>query len=203
MKGKLLGLVLVGLLLVMAGCGGGDSNDVIVSETLSDETVDGYIRENLNTGTLEVVPAASRLFAGLDPLVNDEYRAFISFPNTVPFNARIDSAELEIFINEVSSQSLSVPMRLELISFRNQTLQAIDYDSSPKLDVFITFPVLQSDRGRYVSIDVTPFMRQVRDLRLTNFQIRVLQDFVSAEPGRIEIDDNSMDTAPLLRVTYF
>jgi hypothetical protein len=38
---------------------------------------------------------------------------------------------------------------------------------------------------------------------LANFQIRILEDFGFVFPGLVEIDDLTINRAPLLTVTYF
>jgi hypothetical protein len=51
-------------------------------------------------------------------------------------------------------------------------------------------------------IDVTDLVDEAQFQGLPDLQLRFLLDF-SVESGLIEIDDADLDTAPLLRITYY
>ncbi|QXE89768.1 hypothetical protein KP001_15205 [Geomonas subterranea] len=202
MKKRILWLVLAAVLVALAGCGGG--NERRVQEILRDPNIDGYIRENLDAQTLQVVQPATRLFAGLDPLVNDEYRAFIEFPlagELIPAPARVVSASIELFINDVSTDASRVPMLIELVPFQ-PVLGPADYDRPAFTPRVVSFYVYPSDRGKFITIPVTSLFLEAALTPLPTFQLRISQDIVPSAPGRVEIDDTTVDTAPLLRVVY-
>ncbi|ACH37283.1 lipoprotein, putative [Citrifermentans bemidjiense Bem] len=210
MKGKLLGLVLVGLLLVMAGCGGGHDERPVIETTIpSDVAVDADI---LNSrGVLTVTPASTvnGVFAGVDPnpTKDDVYRAFLHFPlATVPLNARIRSADLSIVIKSLTvlPPATTVPIRIELVSF-TPPVEATDFNQLlPLQSVSIFPPISSADVNREVVVDVTPLMveAQIRGLRF--FQVRIFQenDLTTPVPGLVEIDEETKVNAPLLTVVY-
>jgi hypothetical protein len=210
MKGKLLGMVLAALLLVVAGCGGGnDGRPLIETRIPSDLAVDADI---VNAGGVLTVTRASTvngIFAGVDPGNDDVYRAFLHFPlTTVPLNARIRSAELGIVIRSVTvlPPTATIPIWIELVSF-DPPVVASDFDRTlllPLESVSISPPISSADVNREVVVDVTPLMveAQLRGLRF--FQVRIFQenDFTTAVPGMIEIDESTQENAPLLTVVY-
>lgn len=206
MKKGFLALMMLLVLLAVTGCGGGDGDDrtVITTEIESTLAFDGYIREDA-LGNLQITRAATSLFAGLNPSTPDEFRAFLDFSlGSVPLNAFIEQATLEIFVRDVvvPSPAGSVPMRIELLSFP-PPFEAEDYDVAPEAGTSaIIFPILISDIGKFVRIDVTPFMRVAQARPLSRFQIRILQDFGTSLPGLVEIDDTNANV-PLLIVSYF
>jgi len=206
----LFAAVTISIMLALSGCGdgGGSHTPVFTTQILSDSRFDGDIEldlANVYTVTQGNVPS---VFAGIDPVTESEFRAFLDFPlTTVPGNAFIDSATLDIFINSLSilPPAGSIPIRIELVSFSPPTLQATDYDRTilPPLAVTANIPIFLADVGRHVAIDVTPLMIEAQRRGLTDFQIRILEDFGIVPPGLMEINDTTINRAPLLTVTYF
>jgi hypothetical protein len=199
------------IILALSGCGGGSSSPppVFMTQILSNPAFDGDIRfDPPNSFTITQGNIAS-VFAGVDPVTGSEYRAFLDFSlSGVPVNAIIDSATLDIFIGSRSNLPVasSIPIRIELVSFSPPTLLASDYDriSQPPLAATtIIPPISRNDIGRHVSVDVTSLMVEAQRRRLVNFQIRILEDFGVVLPGLVEIDDSTINRAPLLTVTYF
>src|SRR6185369_1687896 len=130
----------------------------------------------------------------------------------VPDNAIIDSAFLDIVINNISPQPLigTIPLRIDLISFQPPNLIGSDYDRTiqPALATMtLSPPISQADFGSHVSINVTPLMDEAQRLGLLDFQLRILEDLGTVTPGLVEINDsngvNRNTLAPLLEVTYF
>lgn len=208
MKNRFLAALLLGMILVLAGCGDSSPPPTFVAQILSDPVLDGDITKSPGGSFSFAQGNTQFLLAGIDP-VNGESRAFLDFPlnvqNGVPGNAAIALATLDVFINRFQSSVNTIPMRVELVSFGSLLLTA-DYDSTP-LATAVTFPVFSSDVGLHVAVDVTPLMVEAQRLRLLNFQVRILEDFGPVTPGLIEINDttgpNSGILAPLLEVTYF
>jgi hypothetical protein len=151
----------------------------------------------------------STVFAGIDAITGSEFRAFLDFSLTgaggVPGNAVIDSATLDIFIDSISQPAAaSIPIRIDLVSFPPHPLLASDYDrtAQPALTFARTF-IVPSDFNHHVTIDVTPLMVQAQISGLSHFQLRILEDFGSnIQDGLVEIDDTTVNRAPLLEVTY-
>lgn len=217
MKRAFLAIILAWLVISMSGCGNGHSSPppTFVSQILSDPAFDGYIEQtSLNSFTITggMSPTVQSVFAGIDPVTLTGFRAFLDFPlggaNGVPTNAVIDSAFLDIFIKNIWSTTGTIPIRIELVSFQPPTLIPDDFDRTPSL-AFTTIvpPISLADVGRHVSIDVTPLMVEAQRLRLTDFQVRILEDPATVPPGLIEISDTTGADrgieAPLLQVTYF
>ncbi len=225
MKRTFLAAIMVFISLTLTGCGHRDGHrdnrapDQIVAMILSDSAFDGYIIRDpltsLFTVTQGMNPSVQSVFAGINPDTNAEYRAFLDFPLTgaggVPGNAVIVSAILDIVINSISPQPLAgtIPIRIELVSFQSRMLVDTDFDRTlqPALvTATITPPISQVDFGKHVSLDVTSMMQEAQRLRLSNFQVRILEDSGAVSPGLIEITDNTGPNrgvlAPLLQVTY-
>ncbi|MDA8413085.1 MAG: hypothetical protein M0023_04775 [Desulfobacteraceae bacterium] len=213
MKKLLFAAVMMLIAVALSGCGGGsNSPPAFVTQILSNPTYDGDIRldtSNVFTVTQGNVPS---VFAGIDPVTGSEYRAFLDFPLTgaggVPGNAIINYATLDIFIDSISIQAAanSIPIRIELVSFTPPTLLASDYDrvlQPPLAFTTILPPITRADVFRHVTVDVTPLMVEAQRLGLPNFQVRILEDFGFVFPGLIEIDDTTVNRAPLLTVSYF
>jgi len=217
---KLLRLAAASSLIVLAGCGGGgndiDQPDIVQTQILSDSGFDGDIEQ---TGPDSAVvtqgmgPNVQTVLAGIDPNTGDEFRAFLHFPlggpGGVPANARIDSAFLEVFIDDLDPTNAVVPVRVELVSFQ-QPMLATDFDrtAQPPLAFVTLSPRLgPSDVGKYVPIDVTPLMVEAQRRGLADFQVRIMEDLGPAIDGLFAIDDttgsNRGKTAPLLTVNYF
>jgi hypothetical protein len=217
---KLLRLAAACSVLVLAGCGGGgdriDQPDIIQTQILSDSGFDGDIEQ---TGpdsaivTQGMTPNVQNVLAGIDPVSGDEFRAFLHFPlggpGGVPANAHIDSAFLEVFIDDLDPTGAVVPVRVELVSFQ-QPMVPTDFDrtAQPPLAFVTLSPRLgPSDVGKYVPIDVTPLMVEAQRRGLADFQVRIMEDLGPPINGLFAIDDttgsNRGKTAPLLTVNYF
>jgi hypothetical protein len=213
MKMKFFAALSAFLILTLTGCGS-DHNDpppLFVTEILSDATIDGDIQLDF-TGALTIAQGNTEsVFAGIDPVSGDEYRAFLHFPlASVPATANIQSAFLEIFINNIVTSTDRIPLRIDLVSFQPPVLIESDFNFQARLTVPpVTFPIFLTDLGEYVRIDVTPLMIAAqRPPQLADFQIRIMMDFETVPPGKIEINDttnpaNRNTYAPLLTVNYF
>lgn len=207
MNRKLFAAVTMSIILALSGCGGGSSSPppVFMTQILSNPAFDGDIRfDPPNSFTITQGNIAS-VFAGVDPVTGSEYRAFLDFSlNGVPVNAIIDSATLDIFIGSRSNLPVAsfIPIRIELVSFSPPTLLPSYYDQ-PLLAARTNIPISRNDIGRHVSVDVTSLMVEAQRRRLVNFQIRILEDFGFVLSGLVEIDDSTINRAPLLTVTYF
>jgi len=217
---KLLRLAAASSFIALAGCGGGGDNidqpEIVQTQILSDSGFDGDIEQ---TGPDSAVvtqgmgPNVQSVLAGIDPNTGDEFRAFLHFPlggpGGVPANARIDSAFLEVFIDDLDPTNAVIPVRVELVSFQ-QPMVATDFDrtAQPPLTFVTLSPRLgPSDVGKYVPIDVTPLMVEAQRRGLADFQVRIMEDLGPAIDGLFAIDDttgsNRGKTAPLLTVNYF
>ena len=215
MKMTFLAALAAFMVLTLTGCGGGDGDgpSLFVSNILSDSTVDGDIQRDLFSGALTVTQGNTEsVFAGIDPVNGDEYRAFLHFPlASVPATANIESAFLDIYINNVDIQfpADTMPVRIDLVSFQPPVLIEEDFDFPTLLAAPpVTFSIFLSDLRNYVTIDVTPLMIAAQNLQLADFQVRIMEDFGDVIPGLIEINDttvlaNRSTFAPLLTVTYF
>jgi hypothetical protein len=215
MKKLLVAALMMCTILALYGCGdggGGSTPTVISTQILSRPAYDGDIKfapPNVFTVTQGNIPS---VLAGIDPVTGSEFRAFLHFPLTgaggVPGSAIIESATLDIFIDSISilPAASSIPIRIELVSFTPPTLLASDYDRiiQPALAIAtIIPPISRADVLRHVTVDVTSLMVEAQRRGLANFQIRILEDDGFVFPGLIEIDDTTINRAPLLTVTYF
>lgn len=206
MKKRFLALMMLLVVLAVAGCGGGgDDRELITREIVSDPSAD--ITFNSNTQIFTVSQGFASVFAGLDPVLPEESRAFLDFPlSVIPLNAFIQEATLDIVIRSVTvlPPTAGIPIRIELVNFA-PPLRGEDHFSRtilpPLASTTIVPPISSSDVNRSVPVDVTALMREAQARRLTHFQIRILQDFVQAPPGLIEIDDDA--DPPLLIVDFF
>ena len=213
-----IAITVVCALLVLAGCGG-NGNDVppqVMTQILSDARFDGDIEQTSSTSytvTQGMSPAVQTVFAGIDPTVGSEFRAFLDFPlggsDGVPVNAIIDSAFLEVLVDNVIPDNGSVPIRVELVAFQPPTLIATDFDRTiqpPLGAVLISGDVTAADIGHFVPVDVTPLMIQAQQLGLVDFQVRIMEDLGPPISTLVEIDDtiaaDRPQRAPLLTVTY-
>jgi len=212
MKRILTGLFGVFLVLAVAGCGGGGSSGPtqITTQILSDARFDGDIAQDPVSGTLTVTQNNPQsVFAGVNPVSNVEYRAFLDFPLSgvggVPVNAVIVSATLDIFINRIdlSSSASTIPINIDLVSFQPPTLVGSDFSLTVQRALLTrAITIFPADAGRHVFVDVTTLMKEAQRLGLADLQLRILED-LNAAPARIEIDDTTVTRAPLLEVTYF
>ena len=210
-------------ILFLSGCGGGGEIDgqppaqVFTTHILSDSRYDGDIEQVSNSSftiTQGMTPAIQSVLAGIDPVAGTEFRAFLDFPlggsGGVPANAIIDSAYLEIYIDDLEPITGRLPVRVDLVAFQPPTLLATDFSRSlqPALaSVTVSPDITRPDVGTSVPIDVTPLMREAQRRGLVDFQVRIMEDLGPAIPVLMVIDDSTgsdrPSLAPLLTVTYF
>jgi len=154
------------------------------------------------------------VLAGVDPVAGTEFRAFLDFPlggaGGVPGNAIIDSAFLEIYIDDLEPITGRLPVRIDLVAFQPPTLIETDYSRTqqPALASVIVTPAIdRTDVGTLVPIDVTTLMKEAQRRGLVDFQVRIMEDLGPPIPVLMGIDDttgaNRSSRAPLLTVTYF
>jgi hypothetical protein len=217
---KTLGIAAACALLTVAGCGGGgDDNppETFTTQILSDPVYDGDI-EQTTPDTVQITqgmsPTVQNVLAGIDPVAGTEFRAFLDFPLTgpggVPGNAGIESAFLEVFIDDLQPANAVLPVLVELVTFQPPTLLPTDFDRTlqPPLAFTRLSPALaHADVGTYVPIDVTALMVEAQRRGLPDFQVRIMEDLGPPIVGLFAIDDstgsNRNARAPLLTVTYF
>lgn len=220
---RFLKIVALCAALAASGCGGGDGGgpppppQTFTTQIYSDPALDGDIQQTSPSSyvvTQGMSPTVQTVFSGIDPASQTEFRAFLTFPLTgsggVPLNASIDSASVEILVDDLQPPTGQLPLLVELVSFQPPTLLGTDFDRTaqpPLASVRLSVPVSASDVGTLVPIDVTPLMVQAQRLGLNDFQIRILEDLGPAVPVLMEIDDSTgpdrAKRAPLLTVTYF
>jgi hypothetical protein len=158
-------------------------------------------------------PSVQSVFAGLDPTSGSEFRTFLDFQltgsNGVPGNAIIDSAYLEIFVDDLVPPNGSLPLLVELVSFQPPNLIGTDFDRSvqpPLAAVSVPGDVTSADVGHFIPVDVTSLMIRAQQLGLVDFQVRIMEDLGPALYTLMVIDDttgaNRPSQAPLLTVTY-
>jgi len=209
--------VFVILLLSLSACSGGDDRTVFVAQILSDQQADGDIAFYPFSSSYAITNGPATLLFGID--LSDpgvpEYRAFLDFPlngatggDVVPAGARIRSATIEVFVNEVSF-AFTVPTLVDLVTYPIGGLRAFDFDAPPLTYpdgsfAFRTLEFFSSDQGNYVLIDVTPLLAEAQRRVLPDFQLRLLLDFVPRAEGLVGIEDlpSAVITAPLLTVEY-
>ena len=206
--------------LGLTGCGGGNGNSGprnLTTQILSDPSYDGDIEQTSSTSftiTQGMSPTVQSVLAGIDPVSLTEIRAFLDFPLTgpagVPSNAVIESAFLEIFIDNLLPTTGSLPVLIELVAFQPPTLLGSDFDRTlqpPLAFTRIVPAIAQADVGGHISINVTSLMVQAQQLGLVDFQVRIMEDLGPAIPVLVEINDTTGVTrgaqAPQLTVTYF
>ena len=191
----------------MPAAGEGDNPSTVVIQSFSDQPVDGDIGFTA-PGSFSISQAnvTKNVLYGIDS-GGTEFRAFLDFPldgstggGVVPLSAVIVSADIEIFVNNISFSS-SVPTLLDLVPFPVTGLTSADFDSAPLL-TRPSFDLLRSDINNFVRIDVTSLMVEAQRLGLRNLQLRFLLDFVPGAAGLVELDDGVADRAPLLTVEY-
>jgi len=206
-------------LLCLAACGGhgGPIAPSFVTHILSDPRLDGDIEQISPTSyivTQGMSPSVQSVLAGIDPTTGTEFRAFLNFPLTgfggVPGNAFIDSAFLEVLVDDLIPRNGRVPIRVELVAFQPPTLIGTDFDRiflPPFGAVLVSGDVTAADIGHFVAIDVTPLMIQAQQRGLVDFQVRILQDLGPPLFTLVVIDNpitaNRPHRAPELTVTYF
>jgi hypothetical protein len=202
--------------LTLGACGRDhDSRTIITTQILSDAVYDGDVSLDASGTTYTVTQGNTQsVFAGIDPVTGEEFRAFLDFylggPGGVPLDAAIASATLDIFIDDILPSPLigTIPIRIDLVYFQPPNLRETDFDRSqlPALATLtIQPPISEADFGNHVPVDVTFLMREAQRLGLPDFQIRILADSVT--PGLIVINDttglNRELLAPLLEVRYY
>ncbi|MGZ8449185.1 MAG: hypothetical protein ACXWWV_06295 [Candidatus Deferrimicrobiaceae bacterium] len=202
------------LLLSLSGCGGGggDSRTIFVAQIASDQPADGDIEFDPVLQTFAITNGPNILLFGingLDPAIDHEFRAFLDFPldgstggDVVPANARIVSATITVFVDDVLFAS-SVPTLIDLVQYPLSGLRLSDYDSSPLGNVVGNTFFTSADIGFDVTFDVTPLMQEAQLRGFSDFQVRLLLDF-SGDIGLVSIEDlpNVAISAPLLTVEY-
>jgi hypothetical protein len=220
MRSRILAIALAGGILNLPGCGGGDHHNapqVLTTQIFSDSSFDGDIQQtspNSYTVTQGMSPSVQSVFAGIDPSSGSEFRAFLDFPlggsGGVPANAAIDSAFLEIYIDDLQPRTGTLPIRIDLVAFQPPTLIATDFDTKvqPALaSVNVSPDFTSADVGALTSIDVTSLMVFAQRQGLSDFQVRVMEDLGPAIPVLMIIDDSTgadrNSRAPLLTVKYF
>ncbi|MBU5612092.1 hypothetical protein [Geomonas azotofigens] len=211
MKKRILWLVLAAVLVALAGCGSSD-RPLIQTAIASDPAVDGDILDVAGVRTVSLVTrdALPGVLAGVDPVNDDVYRAFLSFPLTrIPTNDLISSATLSIVIRSVtvSPPTATIPLRIELVSF-DPPLVGNDFDQNillPLKTTFVSPPISSADVNREVNIDVTALMAEAQFRRLPDFQVRILQDndLLTTVPGLVEIDEATVANEPRLTVVHY
>ena len=210
-------------ILFLSGCGGGGeiNNEpppqTFTTQILSDPTFDGDIEQvsaSSFTITQGMSSAVQSVLAGIDPVAGTEFRAFLDFPlggrGGVPGNAIIDSAFLEVYLNDLEPIGGQLPVRIDLVAFQPPTLYTTDFSRSiqPALaSVTLSPDITRPDVGTYVPIDVTPLMREAQRRGLVDFQVRIMEDLGPPIPVLMVIDDSTgadrASRAPLLTVTYY
>ncbi len=210
MKKTLAAAIMMLTILTLTGCGHDHHNPppTVITNILSDPTIDGYIQVPI-TGPTIITQGTTSVLAGVDPVTGTESRAFLDFdlsgPNGVPLNAIIVSATLDIVIDSIQPPAGTIPIRIDLISFPPPLITSdFDLGIQPALAI-TTLPILSTDVNHHVIVDVTSLMEQAQNLSLPDFQVRILEDLRATAPGLIEIDEglNLVDLAPLLTVEYF
>jgi hypothetical protein len=201
--------LILGIVSIIASGGGSDPPPVIVVDIFSDQPTDGDIAFDPVLESFTITNGPETIFFGIDDSDQNlsEYRAFLDFPldgstggAVIPLNARIVSATLEVFVNEVSFAPI-IPTLLDLVSYPITGLRVEDFDSFPLLSQSLNF--FASDLGTFVSIDVTSLMQEAQRLGVMDFQVRFVLDF-GTNVGFLGIEDLPFDprTAPLLTVSY-
>jgi len=209
--------------LCVTGCGGSSDGgpgpnepSPVVTHILSDSRFDGDIEQtapNSYVVTQGMSASVQSILAGIDPTTGSEFRAFLDFPlggiGGVPNDARIDSAYLEFYVDNLMPLSGSLPVRVELVAFQPPNLIGTDFDRSiqPQIAaVLVSGDVNRNDVGNFVNVDVTPLMVEAQRQGLVDFQVRILEDLGPAIDTLMEIDDttttNRQQRAPVLTVTY-
>lgn len=208
MKKTLFAALATFMLLTLNGCGSDSNNGPPLFETtiLSNRGYDGDIQLDRDFG-FTITQGTNSVLAGLDPIQPVEYRSFLDFhltgTNGVPGDAIIDSAYLDIFINNIVTEFSydTIPLRIDLVSFQPPDLIESYFNRLALASIVVNRPISYADSGGYVTIDVTDLMVEAQYLGHSDFQVRFMEDLVFVAPGLIEINDDTH--APQLTVTYF
>lgn len=199
------------MMLALTGCGGGDvvvsvAPTPIVTQILSDPALDGDIE--VGTGLTVIRQGITQsVFVGIDPVTLTETRAFLDFPlASVPGNAIINSATLDIVVDSLDPPSAVVPILVDLVSFP-QPLLAGDYGRAFLATTTIIPSIAFADVGNHIIVNVTSLMQEAQRQALGRFQVRLLKGAGGTGTGLVEINDstglNRAARAPQLTVTYF
>ena len=198
------------LALALSGCG--DSRTIFVAQIVSDQPADGDIALDPVLQTFTIANGPGTLFFGIDNLDPNlkEYRTFLDFPldgstggDVVPANAEIVSATITVFIDDVLFAS-SVPTLIDLVQYPLSGLRPSDYDSPPLGNVVGKTFFTSTKIGFDFTFDVTPLMQEAQFRGFSDFQVRLLLDFLPGAIGLVSIEDlpNVVISAPLLTVKY-
>ena len=139
MKMRFIAALSAFLIFTLTGCSSHDNNEspVFVTTILSDAAFDGDIQLNFLSRALSIAQGNTQsVFAGIDPIYGDEYRAFLDFLWTVRTASRetqssnrrssIYSSTISIFNFRLST----IPLRIDLVSFQPPFLFESDFDLS-------------------------------------------------------------------------
>lgn len=146
MKSRLLAAILF-MIVALTGCGGGGDVVVtvtppptLVSQKLSDAALDGDIEVG-TASTIVRQGITQSVFVGIDPTSLSETRAFLDFSLAgIPANAIINSATLDIVVDNLSPLSARVPILVDLVDFQQPLLAT--YFSSAFLKTTTIIPVI-------------------------------------------------------------
>jgi hypothetical protein len=211
-KGWNLWLIITFMVTMLVNCRvayhDDDAPAIYEIKIVSDPAADGDIALSPSHDfTVFSASATGAVLAGVDPVYEDEFRGFLSFPlrgsHGVPTYADIESATLEIFISDVTecSPRTGVPLLIDLVSFSPPNLITSDFDRAPLLTLYANI-VFADDAGFFLSFDVTSLMVEAQRLDMNNFQLRFSLDSALADSGLIEIEDGEQETAPFISVSY-
>ncbi|MDA8086907.1 MAG: DNRLRE domain-containing protein [Nitrospiraceae bacterium] len=153
-----------------------DSSGTVTVNILSDLSSDGDIAFDPVTNTYTVTQSPSEVFFGEDSSSADlpEYRAFLTFPlASIPSDATIDSATLEVFVDEADFAS-TIPTFVDMIQYPVGALSAADFNASLVTSTsYRAIDFFSSDTGNFVDIDVTGLMQEAQvPPALADLQIR-------------------------------
>lgn len=196
MKRKILWLVLAGLLVALAGCGGG-SDRTVVTTIESDANVDGDIFQPLN-GDPRTITQGATVLTGLTN--TGEFRSILSFPlDSIPLNAAIHSANLTVTLVPPIDD---IPLEMELVSFSPTAgLFSSFYEEGLPVYASSLYDLPVPNVANQVSFNVTSLMREAQRRGFNDFQLRVLENRDFAFQGLVEISESNT-TPPKLVVVY-
>ena len=199
------------MIAALAGCGGGDVvvtvvPPPIVKQIISDAALDGDIEVGTSVTTITQGVTQS-VFVGIDPVTLTETRAFLDFSlASIPLNAIIDSATLDIVVSSIAPSFASLPVLVDLVSYP-QPLLAGDFNRALFATTSIVPPIISADVGNHVRVNVTGLMQEAQSRGLSRFQVRLLKGAGGTSTGLVEINDTTgpsrASLAPQLTVAYF